>query len=138
MIPSEKESFLKRIERPHRRINPCFMTGKGCVYTEAIDRQIENRRAKKAYAGFMIVPFQPNVSSFFDLCFNRYLKNCYDPNEQEDGGNQDAKRQDRLAILRADQISRTGYVICEKICRKIQDSDFVVADISVANPNVFY
>jgi hypothetical protein len=29
-------------------------------------------------------------------------------------------------------------VICNKICKRIQESDFVIADISLPNPNVFY
>lgn len=35
--------FINAVLAQHRRINPCFMTGKGCIYTEQIDREIEKR-----------------------------------------------------------------------------------------------
>jgi len=124
----ERNEFYNRISQPHRRVDPCFMTGKGCVYTETIDREIY-RRKDKFYSGFMVVPFQPNINTFFELCLKPYLKAEYSE------GSTDQKRVD---LLRADQIRRTGYVICEKICKKIQESDFIVVDISVPNPNVFY
>lgn len=28
----------------HKRVHPCFMTGKGCVYAEIINRDLEARR----------------------------------------------------------------------------------------------
>jgi len=42
------------------------------------------------------------------------------------------------AVSRADDVARTGYVICEKICKQIQLSDVVCAEISCDNANVFY
>ena len=131
-MPTESEAFFTRIKSSHRRINPCFMTGKGCVSTEVIDREIELRRDRGCYSGFMIVPFRANISAFFDLCFTRYLRDNYVPPCLG------AEKAGKLDIVRADSIWRTGYVICEKICRKIQDSDFVVADVSIPNANVFY
>jgi hypothetical protein len=123
----EINRFKAAVEKPHRRISPCFMTGKGCVYTEQIDREFDYRRnsVPKNYSGFMIVPFQPNVSVFYELCLKLYLSGAY-----ADG--------DEVNIFRADQVRKTGYVICEKICKKIQESNYVIADISVPNANVFY
>ncbi len=123
----ERDGFKVRVRKQHRRVDPCFMTGKGCVYTEAIDREIDSREKDKLYSGFMVIPFQPNVNAWFDLCLKRYLKAMY----------QDSSRED-IDLRRADQVRRTGYVICPKICRRIQESDFVVVDISVPNLNVFY
>jgi len=39
---------------------------------------------------------------------------------------------------RADEVHDIGYIVCEKICRKIQESDLVLAEISLKNQNVFY
>ncbi len=122
----EINKFKTKILKPHRRVNPCFMTGKGCVYTEQIDREIELRKNKKANCGFMILPFQPNISVFFELCLKRYIQGAY------------GKPDEPMEIIRADQVRKTGYVICEKICKKIQEADFVMADVSVPNANVFY
>jgi len=123
----ERNAFISRLDnQPHKRVDPCFMTGKGCVYTEIIDRELEIRSNKNLYAGFMIIPFQPNINVFFNQCLIRYLDWTYSQADK------------RISLTRADQIRKTGYVICEKICKKIQDSNFIVADVSVPNPNVFY
>ncbi len=123
---SEVAKFKSKIIKPHRRINPCFMTGKGCVYTEQIDREIEFRKNSKTYSGFMVLPFQPNISVFYELCLKRYIQGGYGTKEEP------------VEIMKADQVRKTGYIICEKICKKIQESDFVVVDVSVPNANVFY
>ena len=134
-MAEETTEFLQKISQQHHRINPCFMTGKGCVHTELIDHEISLRKAKNNYIGFLVVPFQPNLSAFLELCFKRYLHNSYQPEPKR---KPPVEGEEKLDIIRADQVRRTGYVICEKICRKIQECDFVVADISVANANVFY
>ncbi len=41
-------------------------------------------------------------------------------------------------VARADDVARTGYVICEKICKQIQLADVVCAELSCDNANVFY
>jgi hypothetical protein len=102
------------------------MNGKGCVYTEQIDRELEFRKNRKAYAGFMVLPFQPNISVFYELCLKRYIQGAYGTSAEP------------VEIMKADQVRKTGYIICEKICKKIQESDFVVVDVSVPNANVFY
>ena len=124
-MSDEKNEFREKAAKPHRRINPCFMTGKGCVYTEQIDREFEHRRDRTAFSGFMILPFRPNISVFYDLCLKRFVSSY---------GVTDGP----VSIIKADQVRKTGYVICEKICKKIQESDFVIADISMPNANVFY
>lgn len=133
----EITDFIKKTSENHKRINPCFMNGKGCVYTEQIDREIEKRRNNNAsdstdttlkdfIAGFMILPFQPNISTFYELCLKKFILEIY-PSQQV-----------KINMIRADQVRKTGYVICEKICKKIQESDFVIVDVSLPNANVFY
>lgn len=134
---TEHTKFLDRIRQPHLRINPCFMTGKGCVYTETIDRAIDSRRmlCEDSCSGFLIVPFQPNISAFLEMSFKRFMQETYGGQEKTDFA---MKGESSLELTRADQVRRTGYVICQKICKRIQEADFVVADITVANENVFY
>ena len=43
-----------------------------------------------------------------------------------------------MTLVRADDYSSCGHVICESVCAKIQEADLVVADISYDSPNVFY
>jgi hypothetical protein len=122
----EPTRFRQFIKQSHRRVSPCFMTGKGCVYSEAIENEIRLRRLAGKYVGFLVTPFRPNINTFHELSMGRYIDVNYSSGDEP------------LSILRADQVGRTGYVICNKICKKIQDSDFVLADISADNPNVFY
>ena len=42
------------------------------------------------------------------------------------------------SVNRADDITMTGYIICEKICKEIQSSQLICAEISSDNHNVFY
>lgn len=39
---------------------------------------------------------------------------------------------------KAEQVAQTGFIICHKICRKILESEYIIANISELNPNVFY
>lgn len=116
--------FIQKIRMPHRRINPCFMTGKGCVHTEHIDSELEKRN--NILAGFNVRPFQPNIEAAHILSLYRFLYSNYSTNDC------------KLFMSEADKVRRTGYVVCEKICRRIQSSDFIIVDISAPNANVFY
>ena len=120
------EAFFGKINTApfSRCIDPCFITGKACVYTEAIEYERNNRKDKRT--GFVITPFRPNIRSFTDRALAPYLQSC--------GKNIVGK----LTVSPADTVRRTGYVICEKICKEIQQSDFVIADTSIPNHNVFY
>jgi predicted nucleotide-binding protein len=122
---SDQKVFYDKLEKQHESVSPCFMTGKGCVYAEIIDeqrkRQCTQERDPRTYSGFMITPFQPNLRAFFEICLKRRLEQKYS-----------------IELLRADHVRQIGYVVCEKICKKIQESDFVIADLSVPNKNVFY
>lgn len=73
---------------------------------------------------FIIMPYSPNLKAFYEWNLKPFLlNNCGFKIEN---------------IQRADEVREIGYIICEKICRKIQESDLVLADISMSNPNVFY
>ena len=41
-------------------------------------------------------------------------------------------------IERADQALQLGFVMCQRICKKIQQSEYIIADISEPNANVYY
>jgi len=128
VIPGGNRPFGGVFNSEHRRVDPCFMTGKGCVYTEVIDRAIQDRRLKRddeagRYIGFSVMPFRKNLDVFFKNCLEPYFKGVY---------------QGSVILQRADEVRRPGNIICEGICKRIQESDFVTIDISLPNPNVFY
>jgi len=99
------------------------MTGKGCVYTEVIDRTLKERRDSNNYVGFSVMPFRPNLKVFWKNCLNRYFSTNFHGS---------------VELQRADEVRRPGIIICEGVCKRIQESDFITVDISQPNPNVFY
>ncbi|NTW16607.1 MAG: hypothetical protein HGA41_04000, partial [Syntrophaceae bacterium] len=56
----------------------------------------------------------------------------------KNGGRDPGDARYRCTPERADDVRQVGFIICEKICRKIQEADYIVADLSFDNPNVFY
>jgi hypothetical protein len=118
--------FHDDVQKPHRRVDPCFMTGKGCVYREVIDEAIRERKMRRDFLGFMIMPFRHNVKVFFHNCLAPFFENNY------------GDATEPLSLKIGDEVPRPGVVICEGICKRIQESDFVVVDISLPNDNVFY
>ncbi len=85
----------------------------------------------------MIMPFRPRLQVFFENCLRPFFEANYDP-KNEDG------LQPGIVLERADDAARPGIlvspgiIVCEGICKRIQEADFVVADVSVPNDNVFY
>ncbi len=132
----ELQSFLEAVQQRHERVNPCFMTGKGCVYTDQIDQALELREKQKACSGFMIMPFRPKLRVFFENCLRPFFYHNYDRDKEFKVGPQPTLN--KFSLERADDVSRPGIIICEGICKRIQECDFVVTDISVPNDNVFY
>lgn len=116
--PTERKQWADRISLPHGRVDPCFMTGKACVYAEVVNRNIAMRAG---VSGFMIMPFRQNLEVFFKNCLTPFLQANYE-----------------TPLETADQIRRPGVIICEGICKRIQEANFVVADVSLPNPNSFY
>jgi hypothetical protein len=135
-LRAELKSFLMAVRRRHERVNPCFMTGKGCVYTDQIDQALEQREKQEACRGFMIMPFRPKLGVFFQNCLRPFFYSNYDRDADFNVGSQTPPS--KFALERADDMSRAGIIICEGICKRIQEADFVVADISIPNDNVFY
>lgn len=129
-IESHRDDFFNVVLNPtHSRVNPCFMTGKGCVYTDPINETLAESGRQQRADGFHIAPFRPGIRTFTDNCLKPFLREVY----TDLGG---AGRTIRLE--QADEVTRTGIIICEGICKRIQQSSFVVADISLPNANVFY
>lgn len=101
----------------------CFMTGKQCIFCphETVFEKGEGGRKRDSV--FVIMPFKSNLETFYEWSLRPYLKHFQ---IKEDN------------IRRADQFANTGYVMCEKICLRIQQAGFVAVDLSLYNPNVYY
>jgi hypothetical protein len=115
----------KIIPAKHDLVDPCFMTGKGCVYAQIIEEERQQRATKGEAAGFFIVPFRENFGVFHKNCLQPFLKENYE-------------KSGKVSLNTAEIARRPGVVICEGVCKRIQEAHFVVCDVSMPNPNVFY
>lgn len=111
-----------------QRVRRCFMNGKPCIFGNqekldfSSDEVTTGNKPKKSI--FIVMPFRPNLDTFYEWSLKNYLMSGWDVDESE--------------IRRADEFSNIGYVMCEKICRRIQEANLIVVDLSLDNPNVFY
>jgi nucleoside 2-deoxyribosyltransferase len=135
-------SFIDKITSPHIQVNPCFMTGRACVYSENIEAKIKNLDGgkKSKYEGFVIMPFRPNINLYYTNCFKPFVEENYLEKEIyfNNEGKEITKIIKQINLDTANQVRRPGVIICEGICKKIQESDFIIADLSLPNSNVFY
>jgi len=121
----EENAISKHLLKiPSRIVKRCFITGKQCIFSSLIN---ENRASRpledKNLTIFVIMPLKANFETFYQWSLKPYLQYL--------GINENN-------IRKADDIIDMGYIVCEKICKKIQESDLIIADISVDNTNVFY
>lgn len=140
-IAEDAEVFRNRVMKhePHGRVAPCFMTGKGCVYSDIIDREIADRHARNCCGGFLVTPFKNNLKVFLRNSLRPYFENHY--RHLPEGADKKARPdRDRPTMLleTAEEVRRPGIIICEGICKRVQQSDFIVVDLSIPNANVFY
>ena len=112
-----------RIQDSPQWMRRCFMTGKQCIFCPHETVFDKGEGSRKRDSVFVVIPFKANLETFYQWSLRPYLQ--YFQIKQDN-------------IRRADQFANTGYVMCEKICLRIQQAGFVVVDISIYNPNVYY
>lgn len=130
----ECQQFYGRLEKnSHGRVHPCYMTGERCTY---IDRIAATRRVRwegGIRSGFVVMPFRAGFRVQFQNCLRPFFEHQY---STPDGLH-------RILLDNADEATSPWVVVpsavlCEGVCKRIQEADFVVADVSVPNDNVFY
>jgi hypothetical protein len=125
VIQQLREKFSSETPQFPQRIRRCFMTGKQCIYcTQHTSMEYPGSTTSKSCDVFVVMPFRPNLDTFYDWSLKRFLCTSLDIKSDMVG--------------RADDFSNIGYVMCEKICKRIQDAEVAAIDLSVDNPNVFY
>ena len=103
----------------------CFISGKECQYSSEEDQ----RRV------FVISPYGYPYDDIYlgedgiEGILKKFGPKDIDENSLIEGN---------FMPERANQAFQIGFVMCQRICRRIQRSQFIVADISQPNPNVFY
>jgi hypothetical protein len=119
-------------------IRRCFITGKQCTNCDkvaAIYRQnVTDISSDNSI--FVVMPFRSNLDTFYKWNLREFLINVF--REVSIIDEQTLAQGWQNNIQRADQVSSIGYVMCERICRRIQEAALICVDISLINPNVFY
>jgi len=126
-MPSKLDDLQKIVETLninsyYAQCKRCFMTGKACIYQREISQQVKSIFSSKNRLGlaFMLMPFRSTLDEIYRAQLEPCLLSVVDE------------------VRRADDVARTGYVICEKICKQIQLAQIICAEFSCNNPNVFY
>ncbi len=127
-IDSHIQELANKINQGKKHVmKRCFMTGKQCIFssqiTESVERS-EKEKCLKETSAFVIMPFQANLETFYRWSLKPYLIKGYRFQENN--------------VQRADEVREIGYIVCEKICKKIQETDLVIAEVTRKNSNVFY
>jgi len=96
----------------------CFMTNQDCIFEKEIQKRREKEQERKSL--FVVSPF----GYPYDEMYEKIIR--------------PAAEAASIEPQRADRAFQLGFVMCTKICRLIQEADYVVADLTEDNPNVFY
>lgn len=104
----------------------CFMTGREC----------EHNMEENPYKVFVISPF----GYPFDDLYKHGIQSIVTQIRSKEitGKPPPAGVDDSLQTERADQAIQLGFVMCQRICRKIRGSKYIIADVTQPNKNVFY
>lgn len=124
--------------RGPRHLRRCFMHGKACTLIGQFGTQHKPCESTEEHGCmdnappgadqkriFVAMPFRANLDTFYEWSLKNYLLTQIKGITEAD-------------IARADEYRNIGYVMCEKVCRRIQAASMVVVDVSTQNPNVFY
>lgn len=125
MNTDHKAELLNTVgPRSIRLMKRCFMTGKQCIFSSQIAERAGKEVGLTDLKAFVIMPYTPNLETFYLWSLKPFLTNDYGLLDEN--------------VQRADEVRDIGYIVCEKICRKIQQADFVLADVTLRNANVSY
>ncbi len=112
-----------------RTINRCFMTGRTCIHEQEIQqRLVELKKGAPTGQAFVVMPFTADLDAIYNWQVKPFI---------EAGGDERDTRY-ACSVERADDVWQIGFIICTKICRRIQMASLVVVDLTFDNANVFY
>ena len=132
------DKTAKDISSKPTLIRRCFMTGKQCTACEKSLWADDEHTADISQQNkiFVIMPFRANLDTFYKWNLRQFLFRMLIESHKIDTETEFSEWQHN--VERADQVSRIGYVMCERICRRIQESALICVDLSLRNQNVFY
>ncbi len=119
----DDKHFVKNVCRT------CFMNGESCIYRYDIVEHNQKVKFVKDSSAFVLMPFGGTLEQVYNAQIKPCLHHALTKNNNMDDCN----------VYRSDDASSgAGYIICQRICRQIQESQLVCAEISTYNSNVYY
>lgn len=141
----------------------CFMTGEYCSKQTSIQRERKDLHEKDEINAFVIMSFSDMADVVYEQRIKRFIKKlknhlAFDENrdriccskkivEEETYDEKDKykilnnikyRKVKKIHVERGDTDVASNYVMCSRICQRIQIADLIVVDVSHQNPNVFY
>jgi hypothetical protein len=100
-------------------------------------KECEHHMQERPKAVFVLSPFGFPFDDIYQDGIRPILRDINYEQITEDSTRSSVTR-GNLTADRADQALQLGFVMCQRICRKIQESGYILADITKPNPNVYY
>jgi hypothetical protein len=94
----------------------CFMTNQQCIVESEFGHMKDGSGEREL---FMISPFEYPYDDLYDSITTSFQSTGW-------------------TVARADRAVQLGFVMCERICKKIRHAKYVLVDITEDNPNVHY
>ena len=135
----------------------CFMTGEYCSKQSSIQSEREVLHKNNEISAFVIMSFSNMSDVVYERRIKRFIKKlkmylafdedgnriCCSKNKLEDDNIQNEKNivykmVKKIHVERGDSDAASNYVMCSRICQRIQVADLIIVDVSHQNPNVFY
>jgi hypothetical protein len=91
----------------------------GLMYVKPVFGAVDTHPGTEMHTAFMLMPFAPPLTDFYNDVIVPTL------NEVD------------VKVRRADDFATVGELV-KDIWRRINDADFIIADLTTRNPNVFY
>lgn len=134
----------------------CFMTGEYCSKQSSIQSEREELHKENKINAFVIMSFSNMADIVYESRIKRFIKKlkkylAFDEKKDriccsrekikdEENGSQKIKYHaiKEIIVERGDSEVASNYVMCSRICQRIQIADLIIVDVSHQNPNVFY
>lgn len=141
----------------------CFMTGEYCSKQTSIQRERKDLHEKDEINAFVIMSFSDMADVIYEQRIKRFIRKLksylafdkkrdriccskekmeeekYDPNDTSKIiSDIKYRRVKEIHVERGDTDVASNYVMCSRICQRIQIADIIIVDVSHQNPNVFY
>lgn len=135
----------------------CFMTGEYCSKQTNIQQERHKLHDKDHITAFVIMSFSDMTNVVYKWRIKDFIEKlkkhlafdedrnkiyCYKEEIKDELELEPEKRNyhrvKEIHVERSDTDTASNYVICSRVCQRMQIADLIIVDVSHQNPNVFY